>query len=486
MLDRTTYPSLDALAADVEAASGFRVQILIDDVKDGFAAVHRPADDNPQTLVRVAARFADHAHAIAAVYLAGQLRSYRPGNSVRAALKQDVVDELNREVVSGYGRTVPADKLPGLTRIFYDGISRQLTSVLPVVLDHRLVSRRCGDLQLQHRRFLQMLIELNVRYLTVAQDQRNPRWLVAANQRLLGVETLALAGVQAGVSTGMMAVAERLIAANPVLAERGLGQHLLLAIPPAEALLSGLLDDLTDRQLADQAARIAGIRTDWLEWITPNGDEAPAQTPILPKDLAAPRLAPSTSGAYAESLQAAIKTPDAAESKRLLLQLAEEGGIADQQVMAALAVAHERLGEGDEAMRVARVAIGLDTSTDEAEAARGVINRVSASRVHGSMSIRPDVVEYLRDAISTYRKLGKERATGVWREAAMLGMGGIALDGSKQYALKSLGTKLMSGVHLTCFTYAGTRLFGDDAMLGMLGLPYDREWELAAQKRRLS
>ncbi len=62
-------------------------------------------------------------------------------------------------------------------------------------------------------------------------------------------------------------------------------------------------------------------------------------------------------------------------------------------------------------------------------------------------------------------------------------MGGIKLDGSQQYALKALGSKLMTGTHLTCFTYAGTRMFGDQTMLGLLGLPYDREWEIASQPR---
>lgn len=485
MLDRTLYASLDSIVSDLEAASGHRVQMMLDDLPDGFAQVHRPAADSPQTIIRVNSKFSDFAYAIAALHVAGQIRGLAPGNVERATVDERVLADLHREIVAGFAATVPAAKLPGLSRIYYDGISRQITSTLQVAMDHRAVAARCADLRQQHQRFLTFLIGLNVRYYGAPADARNPSWLVQANHRLLGVETLALAAIRTGGKPDLMRVADGLITEHPSLADGGHGQHLLMAIPIVGALLDGLLDGLTDRQLADQAVRVAGIRADWVTWIVPEGATAPPPSPMLPKDLAAPRQAGGGDPAYAARVAAAIAHvgSDPAQAVTDLQALVADGAGADQRVVVGLAEALEKLGDGDAALRTAKVAVGMDTSTDEAERARLVVNRVSAARTHGTMDVRPDVVEYLRDAISTYRKLGRERATGVWTEAAMLGMNGIALDGSKQYALKSLGKKLLTGVHLTCFTYAGTRLFGTAEMLGMLGLPYDREWDVATRKR---
>lgn len=485
MLDRTLFSSLDTLTAELESVSGHRVQLMVDQIADGFAITTPPSDSQPLTLIRIADRFNDFSHAIAAMQVAGQIRKYRAGNQTKASLNPAALADLNAEVVSGFGGTIPDEKLPGLTQIFYDGIARQLSSILPVAMDHRVVAARCTDLRKQHVRFLDFLIGLNARYLAVAVDERTPAKLVAANHRLLGMETLALAMIRESGKADPIAVIDRLAKEHAVFAAPNRQALLTAAIPIVTALGDGLLDDLSDRQLADLSAQNADVRRDWLDWIVPMGMEANASTPMLPRDLAGKRAASDGTDAYTQRVFAAVALAshgDPAAAKAALLALSAESGSSDQRTMTALAAVHEQLGDGDEAMRVARMAIALDTTTDAAEAARGVINRVSAGRVHDVAEVRPDVVQYIRDALMTYNRLSRERGMGVWKEAAMLGMGGIKLDGSQQYALKSLPGKLMSGVHLTCYTYVGTRMFAPPDMLAMLGLPYDREWEAATKR----
>ena len=271
MLDLAMYPDLDAMAADLAHATGKRVIVDVDALPDGFAQVTPISDRQPLTKIVVNARFADLKYAIAGVHIAQEIkRAQHPEIRQRATANQRTHTTLAHQVTEAFGSEMPKDRVQGLTQIFYDGIARQVTSVLHVLLAHRLFQQRCPSLRQAHDRFLTDLISLNMRFFQAHIDPRYPAAIVQSNQSLLGLETLGLHCLLTRTEPTTAAV-DTLVAAHPWLVDRGLAQHLLMAIGPVGSLLHGDLDSLDPKELTLLACRHGKVSEDWVEWTIPSG-----------------------------------------------------------------------------------------------------------------------------------------------------------------------------------------------------------------------
>ena len=363
--------------------------------------------------------------------------------------------------------------MQGLAQIFYDGIARQVTSVLHILLAHRLFQQRCPSLRQVHDRFLTDLVALNLRFFQANIDPRYPSAIVKSNQSLLGLETLGLQCLLTRAEPTTAAV-DVLVAANPWLADKGLAQHLLLAIGPVGSLLHGDLDALDPKQLTLLACRHGKVSEEWVDWTIPSGSGTAPKTQMLPADMLVDPAKDREVGAG--KLAVALAEGD----REALLRLVDEGYGTNADVLLALAEAELLHGDEEEAMRVARLVIGLDGTTKQADRAAALINAIAASRTHKNFKFRPDIFFFLRDAYQTLTNLDSEIAKGVWMETAHVTAEGVSLDGVRKYALKSLPKRIFSGQHLTCLMFAGIHLFaGDkkDQMFEMLNLPYQAEWD---------
>ena len=476
MLDLAVFPELDSLAADLASLTGKRVVVDVDALPDGFAQVIPVSERQPLTKIVVNQRFSDNKYAIAGVYLSQEIkRAEHPAVIQRATANPRVMTTLIQRVSAGFGSAMPKDRIQGLAQIFYDGIARQVTSVLHILRAHRLFQARCPSLRQAHDRFLTDLIALNLRFFQANIDSRYPTSVVKSNLSLLGLETLGLQCLltRAEPST---AVVDQMVTANPWLADKGLAQHLLLAFGPINSLIHGDLDTMDPKELTLLACRHGQVDEQWVDWTVPTGYGTAPKTPMLPQDmLVDPKQdRDDTAGKVAVVL--------AEGDREALLRLVDEGFNTNQDVLVALAEAE--LVEGDdeeEAMRVARLVIGLDGTTKQADRAAALINAISAARTHATMKFRPDIFFYLRDAYKTLTELPDDIAKGAWMECAHVTAEGVSLDSPRKYALKAIPNKYFTGQHLTCLMYVGVHLFGADKkrqMFDMLNLPYDAEWDL--------
>ena len=475
MLDLAIFPDLDALAADLAHATGKRMIVDVDALPDGFAQVTPISDQHPLTKIVVNQRFADLKYAIAGLYLAQQIkRAEHPEVIQRATANPRLLTSLHQAIVKGFGPALPGEKAKGLAQIFYDGIARQVTSVPHMLVAHRLFQQRCPSLRQAHDRFLGDLVALNLRFFQAPIDARYPASVVKSNQSLLGLETLGLHCLLARAESTTAAV-DALVAAHPWLADKGLAQYLLLAIGPIGSLLHGDLDALDPKELTLLACRHGKVSEEWVDWTVPTGITTAPKTQMLPRDL----LVDPDQDRHETAGEVAVVLAEG--DREALLRLVDEGFGTNQDVLVALAEAELIEGKDEEeAMRVARLVIGLDGTTKQADRAAALINAIAASRTHKNFKFRPDIFFFLRDAYQTLTNLDTEVAKGVWMETAHVTAEGVSLDGDRKYALKSLPKRTFSGQHLTCMMFAGIHLFaGDkkDQMFEMLNLPYQAEWD---------
>ena len=474
MLDLTVYPELDLLAADLMAVTGKRVIVDVTDLPDGFAVVQAISELAPFTKIIINSRFSDLKFAITGVHISQEIqRAEHPGLTQRATMNPRILASLNTAISRGFGDTLPKDRVQGLGQLFFDGIARQITSVLHMLRAHRLFAQRCPSLRQAHDRFLGDLFALNLRFFQAPIDPRFPASVVKSNLSLLGVETLGLYCLlhRAEPTT---ATVDAIVAGNPWLADKGLAQHLLLAFGPVSSLLHGDLDPLDFRDLTLLACRHGKVDEQWVDWVVPDKyGTKPPSTPLLPKELLAetPADRADTAGKVALSL--------AEGDREALLRLIDEGYGANADVLLALAEAELLEGDEEEATRVAKLVIGLDATSAQSQKAAQLINVVAASRVHKNFKFRPDIFYFLRDSYLTLTSLPEDEAKGIWMECAEVTANGVNFDSPRKYQLKSLKTRYFSGQHLVCLLYAGIQLFGADKkdhLLQLMPMPYDEEW----------
>ena len=477
MLDLGVFPELDALSADLAHATGKRVVVDVDALGDGFCSVTPISERHPLTKITVNARFQDLRYAIAGVHIAQEIkRAEHPAVTQRATANPSLLSSLHQAVAKGFGRDISAEKAKGLAQIFYDGIARQVTSVTHMLVAHRLFQQRCPSLHQVHDRFLNDLFSLNIQYFRANIDPRYPRSVVQSNQSLLGLETLALYCLRKRITAPTSDTVGSIVADHPWLSDRGLAQHLLLALGAVGSLQAGDWDGLDPKDLYLVACRFGKVSEEWVDWMVPTGGETAPKTRILP-----PEVLPETEADKADSA-GKVAVVLAEGDREALLRLLDEGFQTNQDVLVALSEAELIEGEDEEeAMRVARLVIGIDGTTKQADRAAGIINAISASRTHKTMAFRADVFFYLRDAYKTFIELPEDVAKGAWMETAHVTANGVSLDSPRKYALKAIPGKYFTGQHLTCLMYAGVHLFGADKkneMFKMLNLPYEKEWDL--------
>jgi Flp pilus assembly protein TadD len=170
---------------------------------------------------------------------------------------------------------------------------------------------------------------------------------------------------------------------------------------------------------------------------------------------------------------------DASGATAFLAPLAEECPD-DQAVLCGYGHALLASGQPEQADRVFARAIGVDPGTDAAEVARTQRSRIAHllfRAAAGGLSLRFDAVAYLADALETYASASQPRAFAVFREVALIGRHGFHVnDASRNYALRTLPGRRFSGLHLSCFLYAGVKTFMPDQDAGF---DLSKEYEAA-------
>ena len=142
MFDRQLFPSVDGLLADLEATARVRSNVLVDNLPSGtWGQSAAPSDINPVVLIVVAEQAREFQHAISSWHAHELLRKYEHDAGLVATLNPEHLRAVEKETAERFADKAPAEKLPGLARILYDGIARQIRSAINgLVIQRRLRS----------------------------------------------------------------------------------------------------------------------------------------------------------------------------------------------------------------------------------------------------------------------------------------------------------------------------------------------------------
>ncbi len=377
---------------------------------------------------------------------------------------------VEREVQERFAGQIPADKVQGLARILYDGIARQIRSAINGLLLHRRVQTGQRDLELQHRNWIGALISQNLTFWNQVTHigEQYPERLVRWNRILLVLEVVGLSRI-AG-----RAVPESLASVPEVKLVEKL----------ADSILAGDVDGLSDRELTGLACRVAGVPDDWVSWVPSAMAWTGPASPTGSRDsvgdaVRAGTQPPPDEGEYGQQLLEANRLRAAGDLRaaaKIYGRLLEQGGNADQRVLAGRALALDQ-SKPSEAIRLAKLALKLDPSTSLADEVSALLTRHTGERVHRDIPIRPDVMAYLREAINFY---GRDETAGkkAWMEVGMLASGGVSDDGQARYRMTSVNDgQMLTGLAVMCWIYAGTKIWAPQLVSQLPD--FSKEWELA-------
>ena len=119
MFDRQLFPSVDVLLAELESVVHARSNVMVDQLPPGaWGQAVAPSESNPVALIIVAEQAREFQHAIASWNARMLLRKYEHDISLVATLNPTQLQAVEQEVREFFTTQVPADKLPGLARIF--------------------------------------------------------------------------------------------------------------------------------------------------------------------------------------------------------------------------------------------------------------------------------------------------------------------------------------------------------------------------------
>ena len=428
---------------------------------------------SPVTLITVAEQARQFRHAIAAYQIEALLRQLAQGE---AASNNPVHQQaVFAETEAKFAGTLKPDQIPGLAKILYDGIAKQVRSTVSSLVQHRAVLRGHPTLATQHRNWSHALLAQNQLFLSQIRQAggQYPERLVRWNKTLLVVETLGLA---------------RLIGIDIPTYIADLTAELELAEPLVASIVAGDADELTDRQLTTLAAKTAGVPEDWLAWI-PNAQADGARRPAgtvrdtVAEAVAATRPAGSTERSnYEDQLVVANRLRAAGDYKaaaRAYGRILDLGGSGDQRVLVGRAVTLETT-KPTEAERLAKLGMEIDPTSDLAEEAKAVLNRIGGGKIRAKGAVRPEIVAYLQNA-TDFILADQEQGKRAWAEAGLLAANGVSDDHEPRYKLTVVDGRLRTGVEIMAWIFAGTQLFApghDD------GLPqFQPEWALVSIRR---
>ncbi len=472
MFDRQLFPSVDGLLADLEATARVRSNVLVDKLPLGvWGQGTLPSESNPVALIVVAEQAREFQHAVASWHAHELIRKYEHGVGLVATLNPSHLHLVEQEVRARFAGQVPTDKLQGLSRILYDGIARQIRSTINGLLIHRRIQMGQKDLELQHRNWIGALIAQNLTFWkqVIQIGEQYPERLVRWNRILLVLEVVGLSRI-AG-----RAIPDHIVDAPEVKVVAKL----------ADSIMAGDVEGLSDRELTGLACRVAGVPEDWVSWVPSAMAWTGPASPTGTRDSVGEAVRAGTQpapdqGEYGRQLQEADRLRTAGDHRgaaKIYGRLLEQGGNADQRVLAGRALALDH-SKPSEAIRLAKLALKLDPSTPLADQVSALLTRHTGERVHRDIPIRPDVMSYLREALDFY---GRNETAGkkAWMEIGMLAGSGVEDDGQARYRIASVDEgRMLTGLAVMCWIYAGTRIWAPQLVSQLPD--FGKEWELAA------
>ena len=470
MFDRLLFPSVDSLLADLESVAHTRSNVMVDRLPPGtWGQGVVPSDTNPVVLIVVAEQAREFQHAIASWHAYELLRKYEHDAGLVATLNPEHLHSVERETAERFADKAPAEKIPGLARILYDGIARQIRSAINGLVIHRRMRSSQPDLALQHRNWTEALIRQNRGFWqqAVSIGDQYPERLVRWNRILMVLEVVGLGR----------------IADVPIPPDIGASAEAKTVRPLVESIMAGDVDALSDRDLTGLACRMASIPEDWVSWAPAEkawrGPSAPAGSRDTVGDaVSAGKSQKADEGEYGRQLAEADRlrvAGDLRAAAKIYGRLLDQGGNADQRVLMGRALALDQ-EKPSEAIKLAKLTIELDPSTPLADAASALITKHTGERVHRDIPIRPDVIAYLteaRDFFARDETAGKK----AWMEVGMLAGGGVTDDGQARYRIAAVdGGRMMTGLAVMAWIYAGTKTW---APQHADKLPdFSKEWNL--------
>lgn len=138
----------------------------------------------------------------------------------------------------------------------------------------------------------------------------------------------------------------------------------------------------------------------------------------------------------------------------------------------------DELGRGEESEIHYRAAIKTGGPEHLVDLAKARLTKKSQERLRSSGNIRPDVVRYIKDALTRFETMELSQIQNLALEVGMLGNQGLSInDASKKYQIKSLAGEF-TGLHLVSIMYAACQHLapGTDA-----GIDLSEEYKLAKE-----
>lgn len=150
----------------------------------------------------------------------------------------------------------------------------------------------------------------------------------------------------------------------------------------------------------------------------------------------------------------------------------------DIAMAVALGDALDELGRGEESKIHYRAAIEIGGPEHLVDLAKARLTKMSEERLRSSGDIRPDVVRYIKDALTRFETMELSQIQNLALEIGMLGNQGLGInDASKTYQIKSWAGEF-TGLHLVSIMYAACQQLapGTD-----VGIDLSEEYKLAKE-----
>lgn len=241
ILDIDTYGSVGKLAAEVEALTGKGIEFLIQPLHESQLGVQKTArGDVVHHLVIINESYKDIRHAIACY----QMRLILGRCNIKSPEKDlTTQDSAVRDIFIVAQAKIGVDAARQLADRIAAGAVIQLMSVTPGLRAHLEIMKLQPELVLQHRRAMTILAQNNLKNLNPP-SMPIPAKFIKWNKALIALENVGLARLTEDQSLigplkllGLYEEAERLV------------------LP----LLSGVYDDLDNREIIDLTARHIGM-----------------------------------------------------------------------------------------------------------------------------------------------------------------------------------------------------------------------------------
>ncbi len=136
------------------------------------------------------------------------------------------------------------------------------------------------------------------------------------------------------------------------------------------------------------------------------------------------------------------------------------------------------LGRSDESEFHYRMAVKTGGPEHLVDLAKAKLTEKSEKILRSSGNVRPDVVEYMKDALKRFKSMEVTQIQGLALELAMLGNKGLDInDPAKKYPIQAWPGEF-SGLHLISIMYAAFQQFAPDTDVG---IDLSNEYRMANQ-----